>query len=422
MNTLKHREDGRAGNQQRTALKTDWKTEPLDMLCDIRNGSTPSKGNPAFWDRGTIPWFTIEDMREQGREISSTRQKITNSALSETNVKLLPVDSVLLCCTASVGEFAITRIPLTTNQQFNGLIVKNRNQLDPKFLFHYASTLKEKLLGMSGKTTIDFIPLSRLRDVAVPLPPLAEQQRIVAILDEAFADIATARANAVKNLENARALFESHLEAVFSNRGEGWVEKRLEEEVEFSAGYAFKSVNYVNEHNGIRLLRGDNIMQGIFRWDDAVYWPQDELLLFQRFNLEENDIVLAMDRPWVTAGLKIACVSKQDLPCLQVQRTARLRTSINLQWRYLFHLLRSKTFIDYLIEGQTGLGVPHISGKQILSFRFWLPPLADQTKVVTNLDALQSETNRLSDIYIQKIAALDALKKSLLHQAFSGAL
>ena len=141
--------------------------------------------------------------------------------MDETSVKLLPADSVLLCCTASVGEFSITRIPVTKNQQFNGLVVKDRRQIEPDILFHYAATLKEELLGLSGKTTIDFIPISRLRDVTIPVPPLAEQQRIVGVLDEAFAGLATAQANAENNLQNARALFESDLQSVFTQRGKG---------------------------------------------------------------------------------------------------------------------------------------------------------------------------------------------------------
>jgi type I restriction enzyme S subunit len=129
-----------------------------------------------------------------------------------------------------------------------------------------------------------------------------------------------------------------------------------------------------------------------------------------------------MDRPWVAAGLKIACVTKTDLPCLQVQRTARLRVSKHLAWRYLFHLLRSQEFVSYLLDGQTGLGVPHISGKQILSFRFFRPSLDEQQQIVAQLDALAAETQRLASLYTQKQAALAALKKSLLHQAFSGEL
>ena len=163
--------------------KNKWHVEQLGELCDIRNGSTPSKANPAYWAEGTIPWFTIVDMREQGWEITHTIASITALALNETSVKLLPEDAVLLCCTASVGEVAIARIPLTTNQQFNGLVVKDKKKMDPNFLFHFATTLQPRLLSLSGKTTIDFIPISRLREVSVPIPPLADQRKIVADLN-----------------------------------------------------------------------------------------------------------------------------------------------------------------------------------------------------------------------------------------------
>lgn len=94
----------------------------------------------------------------------------------------------------------------------------------------------------------------------------------------------------------------------------------------------------------------------------------------------------------------------------------------SLHWKYLFHWIRSSQYVAYLLDDQTGLGVPHISGKQILSFEFPLPPRSEQKTIIAKLDALSSETTRLAAIYRQKIAALEALKKSLLHQAFSGAL
>jgi restriction endonuclease S subunit len=196
-------------------MKKVWQRKSLGELCEIRNGSTPSKSNPAYWEGGTVPWFTIDDIREQGRTITSTRRTITQAALEETSVKLLPSDSVLLCCTASVGECAITRIPLTTNQQFNGLVIRNRAELSADFLFHYAATLKGELLGLSGKTTIDFIPISRLRDVTVPVPPLREQQRIVGILDEAFEGIATAKGIAGKKVAALDELKDSLLHQAF---------------------------------------------------------------------------------------------------------------------------------------------------------------------------------------------------------------
>jgi len=107
------------------------------------------KSNNEYRENGTIPWFTIDDIRTQGRQINYTKQFITAKALKETSIKLLPKNAVLLCCTASVGEYAITNIETCTNQQFNGLIIKAESQLLPKFLFYIIATFKEKLLALS---------------------------------------------------------------------------------------------------------------------------------------------------------------------------------------------------------------------------------------------------------------------------------
>ncbi|MGE6116259.1 restriction endonuclease subunit S [Aeromonas salmonicida] len=261
-----------------------------------------------------------------------------------------------------------------------------------------------------------------LNSIPIPVPPLPEQQRIVAILDEAFAAIAAARANAEQNRQNARALFESYLQSVFSQRGEGWVETTVGHQVDFLAGFAFKSSEYTDSEEGVRLVRGDNIVQGELRWVGVKRWPINDAPKYSQFFLNENDVVLAMDRPWVAAGLKVAFITKSDLPSLQVQRTARLRAKSTIHWKYLFHMLRSPEYVSYLLDGQTGLGVPHISGKQILSFEFPLPPLNEQQSIVQRLDALWEDTQRLESLYQRKIEALDELTQSLLQQAFSGNL
>ncbi len=165
--------------------KGNWEMVELGELCDIKNGSTPSKSRAEYWEGGTIPWFTIEDIREQGRIIKDTRQKITEKALRETSVKLLPNYSVLLCCTASVGECAFTNIPLSTNQQFNGLIIKDshKDKILPKFLFWMCTDLKEELERVSGKTSFNFVSVKTLSKIKIPLPPIEEQKKIVEELD-----------------------------------------------------------------------------------------------------------------------------------------------------------------------------------------------------------------------------------------------
>ena len=227
---------------------------------------------------------------------------------------------------------------------------------------------------------------------------------------------------AALNDESADVFAEIRNFAAFPLHENDSVETTLGNEIELLAGYAFSSKGYTVASNGVRLLRGDNIMQGYLRWDGAKYWPADDLVPYARFALQPGDIVLAMDRPWVKAGLKRALIGVNDLPCLQLQRTARLRPKKRMRQDFLFHLVGSRSFSQHLLDVQTGLGVPHISGKQIESFQFILPSMNRQAAIASVLDRLEENTERLQRIYDQKAFALDELKKYLLHQAFTGQL
>lgn len=161
-------------------IPDSWEWIRLGELCDIINGFTPLKTNPDFWSNGTIPWFTIDDVHSQGRRITFTNKHITTNALSKNSNRLLPSNTVLLCCTASVGEYAITEIPLTTNQQFNGLVIKEyyKEYYSPEFLFELVQTFKDRLINVAGKTTFNFVSVKKLGKLLIPILPLKEQERI----------------------------------------------------------------------------------------------------------------------------------------------------------------------------------------------------------------------------------------------------
>ena len=163
-------------------IPDSWAWVRLGELCTIINGFTPLRSNNKFWDNPTIPWFTVEDIHNQGRRIYKTLQAINESALSKNSNRILPVKTVLLCCTsATVGQYAITEIPLTTNQQFNGLVIKEywTKYCMPEFIFTIAPTFKNYLLQVAGKTTFNFISVKKLSELLIPLPPIEEQGRIV---------------------------------------------------------------------------------------------------------------------------------------------------------------------------------------------------------------------------------------------------
>jgi len=153
-------------------IPESWEWVKFGEICNVINGFTPSKSNPKFWNNGSIPWFTIADVRSQGRFINYTEQSITEEAISKNSDRIVPKDSILLCCTASVGEYAYANIALTTNQQFNGLVIKDeyKSVVYPMYVYEFVKTLKRTLLLQAGKTTINFVSVKKVSNIALPLP------------------------------------------------------------------------------------------------------------------------------------------------------------------------------------------------------------------------------------------------------------
>ncbi|MDK9723979.1 MAG: restriction endonuclease subunit S [Sterolibacteriaceae bacterium MAG5] len=393
-------------------MKVGWKRRQLAEVLRIQNGYAfdakkfnPSKGMPLVRIRSlklgveTETWF---DGPYDSRYIVNAGDL------------LIGMDGEFGCFEWK-GPPSLLNQRVCRLQDFTG-------ELIPRFLLYGINDYLKEIEAATGFATVKHLSSKQVLGIEFPVPPLQEQHRIVAILDAAFDGIATAKANAEQNLQNARALFESQLQKVFTERGAGWVETTLGAEIDLLVGFAFKSANYSASEGDIPLLRGDNIVQGNLRWDDVRRWSKYDTAAYDRYWLRENDVVLAMDRPWVKAGLKHSLITADDLPCLLVQRTASLRCKSNLVSRFLLYLVRNNAFIQHILGVQTGIGVPHISGQQIKDFAFARPPTAQQEQIAASLDKLSEETQRLESLYQQKLAALEELKKSLLHQAFSGQL
>jgi len=167
---------------------------------------------------------------------------------------------------------------------------------------------------------------------------------------------------------------------------------RLLNVAELTTGFPFKSTEFSSSPDDPRLLRGDNVQQRHIRWTNAARWPTERLDDLDDYALRQGDVVLAMDRPWVQAGLKVAVVREDDLPCYLVQRVARLRAlSSALDQRYLYYVLCDRDFTHYVLSVQTGTSVPHISGRQIQDYKVPLPDLDMQRAIAGVLAALDDQ-------------------------------
>ncbi|NCT82039.1 MAG: restriction endonuclease subunit S [Comamonadaceae bacterium] len=190
--------------------------------------------------------------------------------------------------------------------------------------------------------------------------------------------------------------------------------KPLGELARIQAGYAFESARFTEAPEDVPLVKGENVQQGYVDWSIAKRWPEAEMDALEQFLLKPGDIVVAMDRPWVEAGLKWAYIKPEDPPSLLVQRVARLRAGPELEQTYLRAVISSSCFSAYIQPIVTGVNVPHISGKQIAGFKVPVPPLEQQRKVA----ALISAYDDLIANNQRRIALLESMAEEIYREWF----
>jgi type I restriction enzyme, S subunit len=264
-----------------------------------------------------------------------------------------------------------------------------------------------------------------LNSIPVPLPPIPEQKRIVAILDEAFADIEQARTLTEKNLKNARELFESYLQQVFCQRGEGWSEKPLHAVCSFLNGFAFKSKDSVQDSNTQLIRMGNLYKNKLDLKRKPSFYPENFGQEYNRYTLKQGDLIISLTG---TVGKEdygfTVEIPKTEKTLLLNQRIAKIIDvdSLKVDRKFLYRILRSKSFVESLYASAKGTRQANLSTSAMGEILIPLPGLEEQKIFCLNLDVLESQVEELQQKYIKKLVLTDELKKSLLQKAFTGEL
>jgi type I restriction enzyme, S subunit len=292
---------------------------------------------------------------------------------------------------------------------------------DPRFIYAFLGWQFEYFQSLGSGATVPGISRDDVLSLQINHPPLPEQRRIVGILDEAFEGIATAKANAEKNHQNARKLFESHLQAVFSKRGERWYEIHLADvcqRLHQGLNTAGEKVKFYD--SGYPIIQTRNIDNGIIELDNKIKFmcEEDWQRYKDKYRPEVGDVFFTNIG---TIG-KTAIVTV-DHDYLIHWNIFKLRPRLEkITSEFLRYTLEQLTLSGYFEKLQKGGTVDFVTKKMISEAMICLPNTAEQKRLTAILDSLRNETQRLESIYQQKLAALDELKKSLLHQAFTGQL
>ncbi len=383
-------------------MKAGWQTTPFEDCIEQVTYTTKIQRKD-FLSEGTFPIVSQEEDLINGRW--------------ENEADLFKVERPLVLFGDHTRSFKYVDFDFVLGA--DGVkILKPKTFLHPRYFYFQLQTAKLESLGYARHFRL-------LKEHSVSYPDFAEQHRIITLLDEAFADIATAKAKAEKNLQNARVLFESYRNSVFESRGSDWVEVRLGELCDFLNGFAFKSGDAVAD-SGTQLVRMGNLYGGKLDLErNAVYYPDSFSAEYQRFLLHEGDIIMSLTGTTGKEDFGFAVqVPETDRALLMNQRIVKFESirEDKICREYLLHYLCSRVFLNLLYPTANGTRQANLSSVTMKMLPVPTPSISLQQQIARSLDSLEVETQHLETIYRQRLTALDDLKKSLLHQAFSGQL
>lgn len=396
-------------------MSTSAMVLPLGDLCDVVGGGTPPKDRPEYYD-GDIPWATVRDMRSD--VIEHTEFKITRAAVAASATNVIPAGNVIIATRVGLGKVCRIEQPTAINQDLRAVIPLDPQRLTVKYLFWWLKSVAHLIEKEGTGATVKGVKLPFIKSLGLPLRPVSEQRRIVAILDEAFDGIALAKANAEKNLRNAHSLFEGHLQSVFTRRGEGWAEKRLGDVVaRLTNGFVGPTRNIYCE-SGVPYLLARHVKNNRLRFDGKTFISDEFNRKNKKSMLKAGDVLLVQSGH--IGHSAVVTEEHEGHNChAMIVITPKEGAFVGSFLSLFFNSSEMKQKFQEIRSGST---VPHLTCGEVRELMIPIPDLATQRRVVNHSLELDKETQRLARIYERTLDALEALKRSLLHQAFSGAL
>lgn len=423
-------------------------------LCEISKvitkGTTPRGGNVSYLQNG-IGFLRAENVAGLDRLDKTGMKFIDEKTHTGFLVRsILEADDILITIAGTLGRTGLVRsqdLPLNANQAVALIRLVDSSKVNLKYLVYSlnAASTQKALTAQKKVTAIPNLTLEIISFCAIPIPPLAEQKRIVAKIEELLPMIdryekawgrledfnkrfpvdmqksilqmaiqgklveqrpeegtgeelyQQIQAKKQKLIKEGRIKKEKPLPDISEDEipfdiPESWKWVRLGSVIDMLSGFAFKSTDF-KESGRYRLLRGINLSVGNTRWDDTVYVDEvtDKL---NAYRLLKGDVLIGLDRPWISDGIRVAIYDETNDTYL-VQRVLRIRETTAITKEYIALLLRSNLFKN-AVEGQTtGISVPHISPGQVGNVAIPLPPLAEQKRIVAKLEELLPLCERL---------------------------
>jgi len=395
-------------------MREGWELKKLGDVCQ--------KTNNINWKNNTEKQFQYIDLSAVSREtLSITESSEINSLTAPSRAKKIIYEQDVIFATTRPTLNRMAIIPFEYNEDIcsTGFTVL-RAKLDivePKYIYYSLQipSFMERMEKMQRGASYPAVSDKDVKDFEIPLPPLKEQKQIVTTLDKAFKQIDQAKANLEKNLNNAKELFQSKLNEVFSQRGEGWEEKRLEE-ITTKLGDGLHGTPKYREDGEYYFINGNNLDNG-----KIIFKERTKRVSFEEYNKYKKDLTERTVFVSINGTLgNIAFYNNEKVILGKSACYFNLREEINKY--FIKYFLSSPSSIKYLHASSTGATIKNVSLKTMRGFKINMPSVESQNKIVKELDNLNELSNNLQTHYQEKLNNLEELKKSILQKAFKGEL
>lgn len=389
-----------------------------EVTALITKGTTPTTVGHSYVEQG-INFVKVEAIAEDGSFKIEKFAKVTEDCHNAFKRSQIAAGDILFSIAGALGRCAIANnaiLPANTNQAVAIVRLSDRSILLPEYVLYAlkSGAITEQIdLNRAGSAQQN-LSLSQLSNFTIPLPPLEEQRRIVAVLDEAFAAIATATANAEKNLANARELFEGYLNDVFTHKGDEWPSTSLGEAYDVRDG-THDSPRQCEK--GYPLVTSKNLKRGYLDFSNITYISEhDYNEISKRSKVDQGDVLLAMIG---TIGNPVVVTTECSFA---IKNVALFKIPNDRSGEFLRYYLKSNLVVSRMQLEAKGTTQKFVGLGYLRNFPIRTPSGDVELEIVDRLRTFEDAVNDLEEICSRKLAALSALKQSLLHCAFTGEL
>ncbi len=376
------------------------------------SGGTPKATEKAYYENGTIPWLIIGDLNDGIVTESSSR--ITELGLENSSAKMIPVGTLLVAMYGSIGKLGITGIECCTNQAI--AYAKHLYGVTTKFMFYYMALIKSELISMGKGGTQKNISQTVLNSLIVPVPPIEEQNRIVARIEELFSELD----NGVETLRKTKQQLTVYRQAVLKDAFAGldtFVSLQSISERIFDGpfGSNLKTSDYTS--SGIRVVRLENLKDGWFDDSKQSFVTQEKYDAISSHTVYPTDLIMST---FIADSIKVCQMPKYVGFAVNKADCIGIRLKSNYMQRYVMYYLMTKNAYNSLIHEVHGATRPRVNTKQIKGMQIPMCNLSTQKQIVGNIESRLSVCDSIEKTVDTALQQAEAMRQSILKQAFEG--